>query len=150
MSLTDRINEDIKKAMLAREKDKLEALRAVKSALLIALTSEGGAKVTEQDEIKLLQKLVKQRREAATIYTEQQRTDLAEVENSQAEVIAAYLPEQMSREEIVRRIEAIVINTGATSIKDMGKVMAVAGEQLAGKADNKTLAAIIKEALGAK
>lgn len=149
MSLIDRINEDIKKAMLAREKDKLEALRAVKSALLLVLTSEGGAKITPQDEIKLLQKLVKQRREAATIYNEQNRSELAEVENYQAEVISAYLPEQMSREEIVRIIDAIVINTGASGIKDMGKVMAAAGEQLAGKADNKTLAAIVREVLGA-
>lgn len=150
MSLTNKINEDIKKAMLAREKDKLEALRAIKSALLLALTSEGGASVTEQDEIRLLQKLVKQRLEAADIYAEQQRPELAEVERYQAEIISTYLPEQMSREEIVRKVEAIIISTGANGIKDTGKVMAIAGEQLAGKADNKTLASIIKEALGQK
>lgn len=149
MSLTEKINNDIKKAMLAREKDKLEALRAVKAALLLALTSGGSAEFTEQDEIKMLQRLVKQRREASAIYTEQNRSDLADVENQQAEVISTYLPTQMSREEMVKVIQSIVAENGASGIRDMGKVMALASTQLAGKADNKTLAAVVKEVLGA-
>jgi hypothetical protein len=148
MSLTDKINEDIKKAMLAREKEKLEALRAVKSALLLAMTSEGGGAVTEDLEVKLLQKLVKQRRETAEIYTGQNRADLAEVETFQAEVIAKYLPSQLGTEELKPIISQIIRETGASGIKDMGKVMAAASQQLAGKADNKTISSIVKELLG--
>lgn len=148
MSLTDRINDDIKKAMLAREKDKLEALRAVKSALLLAMTSEGGVEITEDSEIKMLQKLVKQRREAADIYAGQNRADLAEVEKFQAEVISAYLPSQLSAEELRTIINQIITSTGASGIKDMGKVMGAASQQLAGKADNKTVSLIVKELLG--
>lgn len=148
MSLTDKINEDIKKAMLAREKEKLEALRAVKSALLLAMTSEGGGTVTEDMEVKLLQKLVKQRRETAEIYAGQNRADLAEVETAQAEVIAAYLPSQLGADELKPLISLIIKETGASGIKDMGKVMAAASQQLAGKADNKTISSIVKELLG--
>lgn len=148
MSLTDRINEDIKKAMLAREKEKLESLRAVKAALLLAMTSEGGGTVTEDDEIKLLQKLVKQRREAAEIYMGQNRRDLADTEIFQADVITAYLPSQLGPEELKPIIQKIILSTGASGIKDMGKVMAAASQQLAGKADNKTISMIIKELLG--
>jgi uncharacterized protein len=148
MSLTDRINEDIKKAMLAREKDKLEALRAVKSALLLAMTSEGGGEVTEEIEIKLLQKLVKQRRESASIYEGQNRADLAGAEKFQADIISVYLPSQLSPEELKSVIKKIIEETGATGIKDMGKVMAAASQQLAGKADNKTISLLVKELLG--
>ncbi|MCB9014171.1 MAG: GatB/YqeY domain-containing protein [Lentimicrobiaceae bacterium] len=148
MSLTDKINDDIKKAMLAREKDKLEALRAVKSALLLLKTSESGSDITEDDEIKLLQKLVKQRRETAEIYAGQNRPDLAEAEKFQAEVISVYLPSQLSPEELKPVIQDIIQSTGATGIKDMGKVMAAASQQLAGKADNKTISMIVKELLG--
>ena len=148
MSLTDKINDDIKKAMLAREKDKLEALRAVKSALLLLKTSESGSDITEDDEIKLLQKLVKQRRETAEIYAGQNRPDLAEAEKFQAEVISVYLPSQLSPEELKPVIQGIIQSTGATGIKDMGKVMAAASQQLAGKADNKTISMIVKELLG--
>jgi len=148
MSLTDRINEDIKKAMLAREKDKLEALRAVKSALLLAMTSEGGGDVTGEVEIKLLQKLVKQRRESALIYEGQNRADLAGTEKFQAEIISAYLPSQLSPEELKSLIKKIIEDTGAVGIKDMGKVMAAASQQLAGKADNKTISLLVKELLG--
>ncbi|MCO5266449.1 MAG: GatB/YqeY domain-containing protein [Lentimicrobium sp.] len=148
MSLTDKINDDIKKAMLAREKDKLEALRAVKSALLLLKTSESGSDITEDDEIKLLQKLVKQRRETAEIYAGQNRPDLAEAEKFQAEAISVYLPSQLSPEELKPVIQDIIQSTGATGIKDMGKVMAAASQQLAGKADNKTISMIVKELLG--
>jgi hypothetical protein len=147
MSLTEKINEDIKKAMLAREKDKLEALRAVKSALLLAMTSEGGGEVNDETEIKLLQKLVKQRRETATIYAGQNRPDLAEVENFQAEIISAYLPAQLGEEELKPLISEIISETGATGIKDMGKVMAAASAKFAGKADNKTISNIVKQIL---
>jgi len=147
MSLVDIINADIKTAMLAKEKEKLEAIRAVKSALLLAQTS--GDAVTEDSEIKLLQKLVKQRREAAEIYTTQNRPDLAEVENFQADIINKYLPAQMSEDELRAIVKRIVDETGATTVKDMGKVMGAATKELAGKADNKAISIIIKEFLGA-
>ena len=147
MSLTDRINEDIKKAMLAREKDKLEALRAVKSALLLAMTSEGGGEVTVETETKLLQKLVKQRRESADIYDGQNRADLAGAERFQAEIISAYLPAQLNPEELKPIISKIITEVGASGIKDMGKVMAAASAQLSGKADNKTISQLVKELL---
>ncbi|KAF0204637.1 MAG: hypothetical protein FD170_62 [Bacteroidetes bacterium] len=149
MSLTEKINEDIKKAMLAREKDKLEALRAVKSALLLEMTSEGGGgEISAETEIKILQKLVKQRRETAGIYTEQNRADLAATEIFQADIISVYLPSQMTPNELKPVLQAIITETGASSIKDMGKVMAAAAGKLAGKADNKTISQIIKELLG--
>ena len=147
MSLTEKINEDIKKAMLAREKDKLEALRAVKSALLLEMTSDSKAEITPDTEIKLLQKLVKQRRETAEVYTGQNRPDLASVESFQADVISAYLPAQMSREDLFPILKEIITETGAESIKDMGKVMAAATAKLAGKADNKTISTAIKDLL---
>ncbi len=147
MRLTDQINNDIKKAMLAREKEKLEALRAVKSALLLEMTSEGGGGVTEEKEIRILQKLVKQRRETAAIYEGQNRKDLADTENFQADVISAYLPQQLGAEELKLLIQTVIAETGATGIKDMGKVMAEASARLAGKADNKTIAALVKELL---
>ena len=147
MSLTDKINEDIRKAMLAREKEKLEALRAVKSALLLAKTSESGSEITLEDEIKMLQKLVKQRRETAAIYQDQNRDELAAIEIFQADIISIYLPTQMDRSEIIPIIQEIIRKNGASGIKDMGKVVGLASQQLAGKADNKTLAGIIKELL---
>jgi uncharacterized protein len=148
MTLTDKINEDIKKAMLAREKEKLEALRAVKSALLLAMTSEGGGEITGEIEIKLLQKLVKQRRESALIYEGQNRPDLADAEKFQADIISTYLPSQLSPEELKSLIKEIIEETGAVGIKDIGKVMASASQQLAGKADNKTISLLVKELLG--
>lgn len=147
MSLTEKINEDIKKAMLAREKEKLEALRAVKSALLLEMTSEGASDISPETEIKLLQKLVKQRRETAEVYTGQNRADLAEVETFQADVISAYLPAQMSREQLIPILSEIIAETGASSIKDMGRVMAAASGKLSGKADNKTISMVIKDLL---
>lgn len=147
MTLTDKINEDIKKAMLAREKDKLEALRAVKSALLLAMTSEGGGEVTEETETKLLQKLVKQRRESADIYDGQNRADLAAAERFQADIISAYLPAQLNPDELKPIISKIITEVGASGMKDMGKVMAAASAQLSGKADNKTISQLVKELL---
>lgn len=149
MSLTDQINNDIKAAMLAREKDKLEALRAVKSAILLLKTQEGAAEtISEEDEIRLIQKLVKQRKDTASVYLGQNRKDLADVELFQATVIEKYLPQQLSTEKIRAALVNIIRESGASSIRDMGKVMALAAAQLAGKADNKTIAGLVKELLG--
>ena len=145
MSLVDKINADIKSAMLAKEKEKLEALRSVKSALLLAQSS--GEQVTEDTEIKLLQKLVKQRREAADIYKSQNREDLAMPEIFQADIIQKYLPAQMGEEEIKTIIKNIIAQTNASSVKDMGKVMGLASKELAGKADNKAVSDIVKQLL---
>lgn len=148
MSLIDQINEDIKKTMLAREKEKLEALRAIKSALLLALTSEGAeGKITVDSEIKLLQKLVKQRKESADIYQQQNRPELANTELFQAEVISTYLPSQMDEATLKSFIQQLIKDMGVTGIKDMGKVMAAASQKLAGKVESKTIAGIIKELL---
>jgi hypothetical protein len=146
MSLVDKINADIKSAMLAKEKEKLEALRGIKAALLLAQTS--GEKVTEDIEIKMLQKLIKQRREAAEIYKSQNREDLSGPEIFQADIIQQYLPAQMSEEEIKTIIKNIIAQTNASSIKDMGKVMGLASKELAGKADNKAVSEIVKQLLG--
>ncbi len=148
MSLTDKINDDIKAAMLAKEKDKLEALRAVKAALLLAKTQGGaGGDVTEDDEIKLLQKLVKQRKEAAEIYLGQDRNDLAEPELFQAAIIEKFLPQQMPVEEVKAIISSVIDETGATSVKELGKVMGIVSKKLAGKADNKMVSEIIRSLL---
>jgi len=147
MSLVDKINADIKSAMLAKEKEKLEALRSVKAALLLAQTS--GEPITEDSEIKLLQKLIKQRKEAADIYKTQNRMDLAEPEIFQANIIQQYLPAQMGEEEIKTIIKNIIAQLNATSIKDMGKVMGIASKELAGKADNRMVSDIVKQLLGA-
>lgn len=148
MSLTDQINNDIKKAMLAREKEKLEALRAIKSALLLAITSEGAdGTVNEETEIKILQKLVKQRKETANIYIQQNREDLANIELFQAEIISNYLPQQMDEASLEAFITQLIMNLGANSIKDMGRVMNAASQQLGGKAESKTIANIVKKLL---
>lgn len=149
MSLQEIINNDIKAAMLAKEKEKLEALRAVKSALLLAATEKGAqSEMTGDAEIKLLQRLVKQRREAADVYLSQGRKDLADVETFQADIIQQYLPKQMDTEELTGIIKKIIEDTGASSVKDMGKVMGIASKQLAGKADNKAISDMVKQLLG--
>jgi len=145
MSLVDIINADIKTAMLAKEAEKLDAIRAIKAALLLAYSS--GEPVTEDTEIKLLQKLIKQRREAADIFAAQNREDLASHDRFQADIIEKYLPAQMSDDEIRAIVKDIITQTGATSIKDMGKVMGMAAKAFAGKADNKTVSEIIKQSL---
>ena len=148
MSLEKLINDDIKTAMLAKDKRKLEALRAVKAAILLAKTDKGGAGEIEEDaEMKILQKLVKQRRESAEIYKQQNRAELAEEEIFQLSVIEKYLPAQMSDEEVKKIIGEIIAETGAVSIKDMGRVMGLATKQLAGKADNKLISGLVKELL---
>jgi len=150
MAALNNLTTEIKEAMKAKNVLALEALRAIKSAVLL-IKSEAGAseELTEDLEIKLLQKLVKQRRDSATIFREQNRVDLAEPEEAQAEIIAKFLPEQLSEEEVKSLIEAIISQTGATSMKDMGKVMGMASMQLAGKADGKTISTLVKQLLSA-
>ncbi|MEN8927618.1 MAG: GatB/YqeY domain-containing protein [Flavobacteriales bacterium] len=147
MALTDQINNDIKEAMKAREKEKLAALRAIKSALLLEASKDGSGEVTEEAEMKILQKLHKQRKDAAALYEEQNRPDLLADEVFQAGVIEAYLPAQMSEAEISEVVKAIIAKTGASSPADMGKVMGAAMGQLAGKADGKLISKLVKENL---
>ncbi len=147
MNIFDRINEDIKKAMLAKEKERLEALRAVKSAFLLAKTETGNDEITPEKEIQIIQKLVKQRRDSAEIYRQQNRADLYEPEEFQADVIAEYLPEQLSEDQIRVIIEKIIKDQNATSMKDMAKVMGVASKELLGKADGKTISNLVKSML---
>lgn len=146
MSLEEKINADIKAAMLAKEAQKLEALRAIKSAILLLKTSGEGS--SEDAEIKALQKMVKQRRETAEIYQKQNRQDLADAELFQAAIIEKYLPAQMSEDEIREALKQIIAQIGASSSADMGKVMGVATKQLSGKVDGKTISAIVKQLLG--
>jgi len=151
MDLSKQINDDLKKAMLAKDKRKLEALRAIKSALLLLKTGKdvGTSEVPKELELKTLQKLVKQRKESATIYKEQNRADLYEDEVYQAGIIEAYLPQQMSEKDIRVAVQEIIAETGASSIRDMGRVMGMAAKKFAGKADNKVISTIVKEILGA-
>lgn len=151
MSLEQKIMTELKAAMLAKNEAALRSLRAVKAAILLAKTSEGQqGDLKEEDEIKLLQKLVKQRKDSLEIFTQQKREDLASKEAEEIAVIEKFLPAQMSAEELKSVIEAIVAQTGASSPADMGKVMGVASKQLAGKADGKTISAVVKEILAGK
>jgi uncharacterized protein YqeY len=148
MSLEEQITTALKAAMRAKDSLQLESLRAIKSALLLAKTQSGGsAQLTEDDEIKLLQKLVKQRKESASIFRAQNRVDLAEPEEAQAQVIEAFLPEQLSEQEVAAVIDQIIAEVGASSMKDMGKVMGMANQKMAGKADGKTIAMLVKQRL---
>ncbi|HBX50508.1 MAG: glutamyl-tRNA amidotransferase [Bacteroidetes bacterium RIFOXYA12_FULL_35_11] len=148
MALEEKINNDIKAAMLARDQAKLLALRAVKAEIIMAKTSGAGNIITSDTELKILQKLVKQRKEAALVYKQQGREDLYTQEEFEASVIEAYLPKQMSEEEIITDLKKIIAETGATSVKEMGKVMGIASKHFAGKADNKIVSDKIKELLG--
>lgn len=148
MSLEQTINNDIKAAMLAKEEATLRSLRAVKAAILLAKTSEGAKDaLTEDDEIKLLQKLVKQRKDSFEIFEKQNRPELAAKEQEEIDVIEKYLPAQLSANELKEVISGIIEQTGASSPADMGKVMGIASKQLAGKADGKTISAVVKELL---
>ena len=150
MSLELKINEDIKSAMLARDAKKLEALRAIKAALLLEKTKEGAAaEVSVDAELKILQKLVKQRRESADIYLNANRDDLAQKELFDASIIETSLPKQLSEKDVTEIIRKIIAETGAITIKDMGRVMGAASRELAGKADNKMISGIVKSLLGA-
>lgn len=148
MSLQDKVMAAMKAAMKAKNNTELTALRAVKSAILLAQTESGAAtELTEEQELKLLQKLVKQRKDSAAIYLEQDRKDLAQPELDEAEVIAQFLPEALSDDEIAKVVDAIIAQTNATSMKDMGKVMGLVSKQLAGQADGKTISNIVKAKL---
>lgn len=149
MKLEILINNDIKSAMLKKDKQKLDALRAIKAALLLEKTGKDNSsgEIPESVEMKLLQKLVKQRSEAAAIYREKGRTELAEEEEYQAKIIQAYLPEQMDEKEVEAAVQHIVKEAGATDMKDMGRVMGMATKQLAGKADNRLVSKIVRDLL---
>ena len=147
MNLEQKVMAQLKEAMKAKDQLKMEALRAIKSAILLEKTKGGQKDLSEADEMKLLQKLVKQRKESADIYLQQNRKDLAEVELKQAEVIEAFLPEQMSEEEIENEVKKIIAETGASSMRDMGKVMGIATKKMAGRADGKMISGIVKKLL---
>ena len=148
MSLEQKVMTDLKTAMLAKDEKSLRSLRAIKSAIIIAKTAEGASgEMKEEDEIKLLQKLVKQRKDSLEIYEKQNREDLASKEREEIEVIEKFLPKQMDEAELKAVISKIIAETGASSPADMGKVMGTANKQLAGKADGKTIAGIVKEML---
>ena len=148
MSLLKSLNDELKAAIRAKDSLKLEALRAIKSAVLLAKTATAGdVDLTEEEEINLLQKLVKQRKDSAVIFKEQNRDDLAAPEEAQARVIAQFLPDQLSQQEIEQIVDEIVAKTGAQGMKDMGKVMGMASKEMAGKADGKTISTIVKQKL---
>jgi len=149
MSLQQELMVKLKEAMKAKDTVALESLRAIKSEILLAQTKGGDTSgLTKEEEIKLLQKLVKQRKDSASIFTEQGRDDLAAPELAQVAIIAQFLPEQMSAEDLKEIIAEIMAKVGATSIKDMGKVMGMASKQLAGKADGKAISTVVKQLLG--
>ncbi len=149
MSLELQIQNDIKAAMIAKDKVALSATRAIKAALLLAKTAEGAVKESLEDEevIKIIGKLVKQRKESAAIYTEQNRADLAEPELAEAAAMEKYLPKALSEEEVEAAVKAVIAEVGATSMADMGKVMGTATKKLAGQADGRVISAIVKKLL---
>lgn len=148
MSLEQTINQDIKAAMIAKDSVRLRGLRAVKSAILLAKTEKAGIEELTQDaEIKVLQKLVKQRKESGDIYKSQGREDLFQIEFEEQQVIEEYLPKQLDREEIEAIIKNIITEIGAAGMKDMGKVMGLANQKLAGQADGKTVSEVVKSSL---
>jgi uncharacterized protein YqeY len=148
MSLETIINQDIKVAMLAKNETALRSLRAIKSALLMAKTEKGAAQeLTADAEIKVLQKLVKQRKESAEIYKTQNRADLYQIEADEMEVIEKYLPKQMSEEELNVYIKGLIAKLNVSSVKEMGKIMGIANQELSGKADGKAISETIKKLL---
>lgn len=148
MSLSTEVMIEMKKAMKAKDQNALTSLRAIKSAILLAQTETGvKEEITEEQELKLLQKLVKQRKDSATIFTEQGRDDLAGPEIAQAEVISKFLPEQMSEADVTKVVDEVIDATSAQGMKDMGKVMGQVNAKLAGKADGKTISTIVKSRL---
>ena len=149
MSLQDAVMTKMKEAMRAKDTVALSSLRAIKSALLLAQTDGSGATMSEADEIKIVQKLVKQRQDSAAIYKEQGREDLAQPELGEVAVLAQFLPAQLSEEEVKAVVAEIIAATGATGMQDMGKVMGQASAKLAGKADGKTISTVVKALLNA-
>ena len=148
MSLQNKVMDKIKEAMKAKDKIALESLRSIKSEILLAQTKSGAAEeLKEEDEIILLQRLVKQRKDSASIFLEQGRNDLAEPELAQVEIIAQFLPEQLGDDELTVIISEIIKKVGASTIKDMGAVMGEASKQLAGKSDGKSISNIVRKLL---
>ena len=148
MALQENIDQDIKSAMLSKDSARLRGLRAIKAALLVAKTEKGAAEIiTEDTEIRVLQKLVKQRKESAEIYHAQKRDDLYQIEQEEMQVIETYLPKQMTREDIIAHVKDAIQRSGAKDIKEMGKVMGLVNKELAGKADGKTISEVVKELL---
>lgn len=148
MELFDRISEDIKKAMLARDAQRLESLRGVKKEFLEAKTAKGSdGTLPDEKAVQILSKMIKQRKESAEIYTQQNRPELAEAELAQAAVIEEYMPKQLTDEELTAALTEIIARVGATSHKEMGKVMGVASKELAGKAEGKAISAKVRELL---
>ncbi len=147
MSLQDDVMQAIKVAMKAKDQTSLTALRAVKSAILLAQTAGANHDLNEEQEMKILQKLVKQRKDSAAIYQEQGRTDLAEPELAEAEIISQFLPEALSEEEIEKIVVMTIDKVGAEGMKDMGKVMGMVTKELAGQADGKTISNIVRQKL---
>ena len=148
MNFQDQLNSKLKAAMREKNKVALESLRAIKSAILLLQTQSGAKEIPDDSEItRILQKLVKQRKESASIFREQGRVDLAEPEEAQIEVITQFLPEQLSMEEVEKAIDEVIQTEGATSMKEMGKVMGVANKKLAGRADGKLISEIVKKRL---
>lgn len=148
MNLFDRVSEDIKKAMLARDTQALEALRGIKKEFLEAKTAKGSdGNLSDEKAVSILAKMVKQRKESAEIYTQQNRPELAAVEMAQAEVIERYMPSRLSSEELTAKVQEIIDRVGAVSPKEMGKVMGVASKELAGRADGREISAKVKELL---
>ena len=147
MALEQNIMAELKAAMLAKDEAKLRGLRAIKAAIILLKTSEAGKEITEEDEMKMLQKLVKQRKESIDIYTKQGREDLAKTEQEEVAVIELFLPQMMSEEEIRVALKDIIASVGATSPAEMGKVMGAANKAFAGKADNKIVSVLVKEML---
>jgi uncharacterized protein YqeY len=149
MKISERIDSDIKTAMLARDKEKLEALRAIKAAILLARTEKGSSDtISDETEFKILRKLISQREEAASIYKQQNRDDLYQKEVNEAKYISEYLPAMMSEEQVAAELRQILSETGPVSAAEFGKVMGIASKKLAGKAENKIIAAKLKELLG--
>lgn len=148
MKLQDKVMTAMKEAMKSKDTVALESLRAIKSALLLAQTDKGASgELAEDAELKILQKLVKQRKDSATVFMEQGRSDLADAENAQAEIIAGFLPEQLTEEEIEKVVVQTIDSIGATGMQDMGKVMGIVSKELAGQADGKTISRLVRAKL---
>ncbi|MDQ1772148.1 GatB/YqeY domain-containing protein [Labilibaculum sp. A4] len=147
MGLLEQINSDIKTAMKAKERDRLEALRAVKTAFTMEMTKTGAADIDNDSALKIIQRLVKQRKDSASTFTAGGRGDLAEKELLELSYLEVYLPAQLSDEDLTVAVQGIITKTGASSMKDMGKVMGLASKELTGKADGKAIADKVKELL---
>ena len=148
MSMEQQIQQDIKAAMLAKEKTRLESLRAIKAAILLAKTADGSESIADEAVVKIIQKLVKQRKETAEIYRQQSREELAAQELAEAAAMEVYLPKQLSEEELEAELKKIIAQVGATGPQDMGKVMGTATKKLAGLAEGRAISAKVKELLG--